>query len=88
MFGIPREGEIDYSVDLDLDLTAVQPSVAGPKRPQDRIELPKLKNEFIAVFERPVAEGGYGKSREDAAIARPNSASILSPELSFTSLPF
>src|SRR5205807_1607896 len=39
MFGMPRKGEIDYSVDIDLDLAEVQPSVAGPKRPQDRINL-------------------------------------------------
>ena len=39
MFGMPRKGEIDYSVDLELDLGEVQPSVAGPKRPQDRINL-------------------------------------------------
>ena len=42
MFGMPRKGEIDYSVDLELDLRDVQPSVAGPKRPQDRINLPEL----------------------------------------------
>ncbi len=44
MFGMPLRGEIDYSVDLDLDLADVQPSVAGPKRPQDRINLPELGN--------------------------------------------
>ena len=42
MFGMPKKGEIDYSVDIDLDLANVQPSVAGPKRPQDRINLPEL----------------------------------------------
>src|SRR5438309_2476910 len=36
MFGMPRKGEIDYSVDSDLDLADVQPSVAGPKRHEDR----------------------------------------------------
>ncbi|MBM3861660.1 MAG: aconitate hydratase AcnA [Verrucomicrobia bacterium] len=46
MFGMPRKGQIDYSVDLELDLAAVQPSVAGPKRPQDRIELHDLKGKF------------------------------------------
>jgi aconitate hydratase len=43
MFGMPGKGQIDYSVDLELDLATVQPSVAGPKRPQDRIELSELK---------------------------------------------
>jgi len=62
MFGIPRQGEIDYSIELELNLADVQPNVAGPKRPQDRIELSKLKEEFGRVFQRPVAESGYGKT--------------------------
>ena len=62
MFGIPRQGEIDYSVELELDLATVQPSVAGPKRPQDRIDLPRLKEEFLKALQRPIAETGYGKS--------------------------
>ena len=61
LFGIPQKGEIAYSTDLELDLGSVQPSVAGPKRPQDRIELPKMKQEFVASFSRPVAENGFGK---------------------------
>jgi aconitate hydratase len=65
MFGIPKKEQIDYSVDLELDLATVQPSVAGPKRPQDRIELPKLKETFTSLFEKPVTENGYGKSRTD-----------------------
>jgi aconitate hydratase len=35
--------------------------VAGPKRPQDRIELPKLKDEFTKAFSKPLTENGYGK---------------------------
>jgi aconitate hydratase len=62
LFGIPRKGEIDYSVDLELDLATVQPGVAGPKRPQDRINLTDLKSTFTGIFEKPVAEGGYGKT--------------------------
>jgi len=65
MFGVPRKGEIDYSVDLELELGAVHPSVAGPKRPQDRIELPKLKQTFTTLFEKPITENGYGKSRAE-----------------------
>src|SRR4051812_29176819 len=38
MFGIPREGEVDYTTVLELDLATVNPAVAGPKRPQDRID--------------------------------------------------
>jgi aconitate hydratase A / 2-methylisocitrate dehydratase len=65
MFGMPRKGEIDYSVDIDLDLTEVQPSVAGPKRPQDRINLPELGKKFRELLEKPVHEGGYGKKHVD-----------------------
>ncbi|MEX1045397.1 MAG: aconitate hydratase AcnA [Chthoniobacterales bacterium] len=61
MFGMPKKGEIDYSVDLELDLAAVQPGVAGPKRPQDRINLPELKDTFLSLLEKPVADGGYNK---------------------------
>jgi aconitate hydratase len=64
MFGMPRKGEIDYSQDLDVDLSDVQPSVAGPKRPQDRIDLPELGRTFRSLFQKPVAEGGYGKAME------------------------
>ena len=61
LFGIPREGDIDYSQVIELDLAAVAPSVAGPKRPQDRIDLPRIKSRFAELFEKSVADGGYGK---------------------------
>ncbi len=63
LFGIPKAGDIDYSQVLELDLSAIEPSVAGPKRPQDRIELKTLKSGFEALMDKPVAEGGYGKGR-------------------------
>lgn len=61
MFGMPKKGEIDYSLELELELAAVQPGVAGPKRPQDRINLPDLKNTFVSLLEKPVVDGGYNK---------------------------
>ncbi len=64
MFGIPEKGEVDYTTVLELDLAEIQPAVAGPKRPQDRIELPKLKDKFIELFQKPVAENGYNKPKE------------------------
>ncbi|OHE86259.1 MAG: aconitate hydratase 1 [Verrucomicrobia bacterium RIFCSPLOWO2_12_FULL_64_8] len=67
LWGIPQKGEIDYSQVVDLDLGTVVPSVAGPKRPQDRIELPRLKQEFTTAFARPVAENGFGKKAEEFA---------------------
>src|SRR6201993_4980449 len=65
MFGMPLKGEIDYSIDIDLDLADVQPSVAGPKRPQDRINLPDLEKTFRELLEKPVRDGGYGKQNVD-----------------------
>src|SRR5580658_4934043 len=65
LFGIPQKGQIAYSTDLELDLAGVTPSVAGPKRPQDRIELGKLKGEFIKALGKPVPENGFGKSADD-----------------------
>ena len=67
LFGIPGEGEIDYSVNLTLDLGSVQSSVAGPKRPQDRIEVPSLGSKFAELFSQSVAEGGFGRDAADLA---------------------
>ena len=64
LFGMPKAGQIDYSVDLSLDLSTVRPSVAGPKRPQDRIDLSTLKATFEGLLEKNLAEGGYGKNKE------------------------
>jgi aconitate hydratase len=61
MFGIPRGGDCDYTDVLELDLADVRPSVSGPKRPQDRIELPDLKDRFRELFQAPVTEGGYNR---------------------------
>jgi len=65
LWGIPAKGQIDYSQDIELDIGTVVPSVAGPKRPQDRIELPNMKREFVGSFSRPVAENGFGKKSEE-----------------------
>ena len=65
LWGIPAKGAIDYSSELELDLASVVPSVAGPKRPQDRIELPKMKQEFMTAFSKPVTENGFGKKSEE-----------------------
>ena len=59
---MPKKGEIDYSVDLELDLSTVVPSVAGPRRPQDRLNLPDLGDAFRTLMGKPASEGGYGKS--------------------------
>jgi aconitate hydratase len=65
MFGIPKEGDIDYSQSLELDLSTVMPSLAGPKRPQDRINLDQVKSTFTSLFAKPVAENGFAKKPAD-----------------------
>ncbi len=61
MFGIPRKGEIQYSKEIALDLSSIRPSVAGPKRPQDRILVRDLKKTFEELFHQDPQHGGYGK---------------------------
>jgi aconitate hydratase len=65
LFGIPQAGDIDYSSVLELDISTIVSSVAGPKRPQDRIELDKLKSTFNTLFSKPLAESGYAKAAAD-----------------------
>jgi aconitate hydratase len=65
LWGIPKKGDIAYSQELELDLASVVPSVAGPKRPQDRIELQKMKESFISTFSKPVTENGFGMKVEE-----------------------
>jgi len=65
LFGVPKAGEIDYTKTLTLDLGTVAPSLAGPKRPQDRIEIGNVKSTFSSLFSKPVSENGFNKSAED-----------------------
>jgi aconitate hydratase len=62
LWGIPQKNDVAYSQELELDLGTVLPSVAGPRRPQDWIELSKLKESFKAMLSRPMGENGFGKS--------------------------
>ncbi|TFW00631.1 aconitate hydratase AcnA [Oxalobacteraceae bacterium OM1] len=65
LFGIPKAGEIDYTKVLNLDLGSVAPSLAGPKRPQDRIEIGNVKGTFSDLFSKPVTENGFNKKADD-----------------------
>ena len=60
IFGIPRLGEVEYSDVLEVDLGDIEPSIAGPKRPQDRIALSDVKQTFNELLTRPVADDGFG----------------------------
>ena len=61
LFGVPKSGDIDYSQVVKLDLGNVTPSLAGPKRPQDRIELGKVASQFESLFSKPNAENGFNQ---------------------------
>ncbi|RJX30346.1 MAG: aconitate hydratase AcnA [Oxalobacter sp.] len=65
MFGMPKAGDIDYSQTLTLDLGTVAPSLSGPRRPQDRIEIGKVKQNFAELFSKPAAQDGFNKKSED-----------------------
>jgi len=64
LFGIPKRGDIDYTSVVTLDLGTVAPSLAGPKRPQDRIEIGKLSSSFAELFSQPTAANGFNQPAE------------------------
>ena len=66
IFGIPRLGEVEYSDVLEINLADIEPSIAGPKRPQDRIALSDVKETFTDLLTRPVAEDGFGVTEVDS----------------------
>ncbi len=79
MFGMPKAGAIDYSQTLELDLASVVASLAGPKRPQDRIELPKMKDSFNTLFSKPVSENGFNQSADKLAKRYPTKLMATPP---------
>ena len=64
LYGTPLKGEIDYTSEIDFDLGSVAPSLAGPKHPQDRIEIGKVKDTFTSLFTKPVKKNGYARNGE------------------------
>ena len=76
MFGIPKAGQIDYTRVVNLDLGSVTASVAGPRRPQDRIELGNLKKRFTELFSAPVKDGGFNKKPADLEASYVNSDNV------------
>src|SRR5208283_4664610 len=79
LFGMPAAGAIDYSQTLELDLATVVPSLAGPKRPQDRIPLPQMKNAFNSLFSKPVAENGFNQPADKLARRYPTKLLSVAP---------
>ena len=76
LFGMPRAGQLDYTQTIELDLDAITPSVAGPKRPQDRIAVPELKKRFQELLVKNEKEGGFGLTTD--ALSRQVPVSINS----------
>jgi len=83
LFGMPAAGSIDYSDTLVLDLASIVPSVAGPKRPQDRIALPALRETFNILFSAPIADNGFNKHVEDLGKRYPTrrATPVLKPSI-------
>ena len=65
MFGMPQPGQCDYTTVLELNLAEVRPGVAGPKRPQDHVDLDRIKERFVELLQKPFSENGYNKSKEE-----------------------
>lgn len=65
LFGMPLPGDIDYTRTLKLDLASIVPSLAGPKRPQDRIALPEMRRNFEQLFSAPASENGFNKPADE-----------------------
>ncbi|MBC8647794.1 MAG: aconitate hydratase [Thermoanaerobaculia bacterium] len=79
MFGMPAGGQCDYSTLIELDLGTVRPSVSGPRRPQDRMDLQDLKQRFAELLIKPPAEGGYGKPADTIERRYPTRIGVVQP---------
>ncbi len=71
LFGVPMPGQVDYSQVVPLDLGSVTPSLAGPKRPQDRIEIGAVADRFQTLFSLPAAENGFNRSAPELSTRHP-----------------
>jgi len=67
LYGMPSAGDIDYSQTLEFDLSSATSSLAGPKRPQDRVNLADMKKTFETLFSRPTADNGFNQPHEKLA---------------------
>ncbi|MFZ4763805.1 MAG: aconitate hydratase [Roseimicrobium sp.] len=74
LWGIADTGEIEFTQVVELDLSSVKPGVAGPKRPQDRIDVDALKAKFESLLNAPTP-GGFGKTP-----ALPDGEAVGTPE--------
>ena len=61
----PSFPEPEYTTVLELDLSTIQPALAGPKRPQDRVDLSVMKSHFNETLSSPIGHSGHGLSSEN-----------------------
>jgi aconitate hydratase len=71
LFGMPAPGEIDYTKIVKLDLGTVSPSLAGPKRPQDRIDLGHLSTKFSELYSKPNNANGFNQPADKLKVRYP-----------------
>ena len=76
LYGVPKAGDIDYTNVVKLDLSTVSPSLAGPKRPQDRIEIGAVKSTFADLFAKSTADNGFNKKAADLDAVYINSDNV------------
>lgn len=79
LYGVPKKGDIEYTKMLELDLSTIRPSVSGPKRPQDRIELTNIKEKFKHLLRAPIAEGGYATDEDPKVCVHAEGAFQIDP---------
>ncbi|MDQ0337907.1 aconitate hydratase [Caldalkalibacillus uzonensis] len=65
LFRTDDSAEPVFSDTVTLDLSSIEPTLAGPRRPQDRIVLSKMKESFNNTLHAPIDEGGFGLSDDD-----------------------
>jgi aconitate hydratase A / 2-methylisocitrate dehydratase len=80
LFGIPMPGEIDYSQVVELDLGTVAPSLAGPKRPQDRITLTDVSSKFAQLYSAPAADNGFNQPADQLMLRHEVTAAVATAQ--------
>ncbi len=83
LFGVPLAQDIDYTRLVQLDLSTVTPSLSGPKRPQDRIELGQVGAKFTELYSAAPADNGFNQPAEklDLAVKTPSGLEIRSGDV-------
>ncbi|MFC5607339.1 aconitate hydratase [Variovorax soli] len=71
LFGMPAVGELHYTKTVKLDLGTVTPSLAGPKRPQDRIDLGQLSTKFSELYSKPIEANGFNQPADKLRLRYP-----------------